>query len=385
MKKQPFTIGIDASRAFEKDKAGPEYYSWHLIKNLAEIDKNNRYTLYIRQNQKVDIPLPRNFRVKVIYPNRFWTQLGLACETLINPPRVLFIPAHTLPLLTRAVYGVGNWLKVLPQMSILVTIHGLEGKYLPQHNNFLAHIHRNWSIDWSVRFSHFLIAVSNNTYKEVLNTYKLPIKYIKVVHEGVDFDRYAKNRRNVKKVLEKYHIANNYILFIGTLQPRKNLVRLIKAFSILSGKYQSLQLVIAGKKGWLYDKIMRAPKLYGVENRVVFTGRIADSDLPGLYRGSQAFVLPSITEGFGLPVLEAQASGVPVICSDTGALREVAGDGALFVNPLKTEDISQKIDKIFKDKILRDKLVKNGVKNAKKLSWTNTAYNTLKIINKLAG
>ncbi len=406
--KRPITIGIDASRAFVKDPAGPEYYSWHLIKNLAEIDHKNRYVLYLRPKQRPNFSLPQNFKVKIIYPTRFWTQLGLAWETIIDPPDILFIPAHTLPLITRAVFGIGAKVKLLPQLPILVTIHGLEGKFLPQSGNFLSHIHRNWSISWSVRFANHLIAVSNDTLKEVLNTYNIHRNSIEVVHEGVEFEKYHNAPLNRKQLNNKYHIGENYILFVGTLQPRKNLIRLIKAFAVYfneSRKNQSLnltknlngsraiydsknnrknlKLVIAGKRGWLYDEILKAPKKFNIINSVIFTGRIDNNDLPGLYKGAQAFILPSLTEGFGLPVLEAQAAGVPVVCSDKGALREVADNAAIFINPLKTSEITRAIKRVLEDKTLVSILVDKGLKNAKTKSWTRTAHNTLKIIERI--
>jgi len=221
------------------------------------------------------------------------------------------------------------------------------------------------------------------------------------VHEGVDFEKFAKAKPLNKELRRKYHIGSNYILFVGTLQPRKNLVRLINAFAnflknseprkmkigALSRQaytMESTQLVIAGKPGWRYDEILEAPKRYTVEDKVVFTGRIKDADLPGLYKGSKAFILPSITEGFGLPVLEAQATGVPVVCSGTGALPEVAGNAAVFVKPHKIEEISQAIKLISQDNSLRKKLVKKGVENARSHSWKNTAYNTLEIMLKMS-
>ena len=391
--KRRLTIGVDASRAFVKDPAGPEYYSWHLIKNLAEIDHKNRYVLYLRPKQRPNFSLPQNFKTKIIYPTRFWTQLGLAWETLIDPPDILFIPAHTLPLITRAIFGIGAKVKLLPQMPVLVTIHGLEGKYLPQTGNILSHIHRNWSISWSVRFANHLIAVSNDTLKEVLNTYNIHRNSIEVVHEGVEFEKYHNAPLNRKRLNNKYHIGENYILFVGTLQPRKNLIRLIKAFAVYLNEsratYDSknnrmkLKLVIAGKRGWLYDEILKAPNKFNIVNSVIFTGRIDESDLPGLYKGAQAFILPSLTEGFGLPVLEAQAAGVPVVCSDKGALREVADNAAIFINPLKTSEITRAIKRVLEDRTLVSTLVEKGLKNAKAKSWIRTAHNTLNLIERI--
>lgn len=384
-KKQSITIGIDASRAFVNDPAGPEYYSWHIIKNLAEIDHENHYILYTKSGQLPNITLPHNFEVKKIKFRKFWTQLGLAWETCVNPPDVLFIPAHTLPLATRLIYSIGNTFKVLPQMRFLVTIHGLEGKYLPQSSNIWAHIHRNWSIGWAIRLADHLLAVSNDTYKDIQTTYNIPNYKITVVHEGVDFEKFSKSSPLKKSTKSKYHITNNYILFVGTIQPRKNLRKLIKSFSRVVNKFEDLQLVIAGKLGWMYDEVLQAPKSFMIEDKVVFTGRVEESDLPGLYKSAQVFVLPSITEGFGLPILEAQASGVPVVCSNRGALPEVAGNGAIFVNPFKTNEITVAIKSVLQNKALRKRLVERGVKNAAQSSWKLTTYNTLNIIKKIAG
>lgn len=356
-------IGIDASRAFVEDPAGPEYYSLNLIKNIAKIDRNNQYILYLRPGQKPNFKLPQNFKVKTIGLRYLWTQVGLAIETILRPPDVLFIPAHTLPLVTRI---------FCPRLPIVVTIHGLEGKFLPQSSNFFAHIYRNWSIGWAVRFSTKLIAVSKNTKADIIKTYKTQSKRIQIIHEGIDTKRFKEYQK-----VSKYR---NYILFVGTVQPRKNLIHLIEAFSkIKSKKYR---LIIAGKLGWLYEEILAAPKRFKVEDRVHFIGRVRDKNLPGLYKGAKLFVMPSITEGFGLPILEAQAAGVPILSSGKGALPEVAGKGAFFVNPFSVNDIKEGMEKILADKNLREDLVRKGLENVSKFSWKITSHNTVELLIK---
>lgn len=369
-RKTEFLIGIDASRAFVDDPAGPEYYSLNLIQNIAKISlpaDGVRYVLYLRPGQKVKFRLPQNFEVKIINLRYLWTQLGLAVETILQPPDVLFIPAHTLPLLTRI---------FRPRTRIVVTVHGLEGKFLPQTSRFLSHIYRNWSIFWAVKFADKLIAVSEDTKKDIIKTYHINTNKIKVIHEGVDLKRF-KNYQNISK----YIIYANYILFVGTVQPRKNLIRLIEAFSRLQNK--KIKLLIAGKMGWLYKDIVSAPRRFNIEDRVVFLGRVEDEDLPGLYKGAKLFVLPSLTEGFGLPILEAQAAGVPVVCSKTGALAEVAGKGAFFINPLLIDSIKEGIEEVLTKKGLRSRLVREGRVNSAKFSWKNTAYNTLNLLRKV--
>lgn len=368
-RKTEFLIGIDASRAFVKDPAGPEYYSLNLIKNITKIDPpvggQVRYRLYLRPGQKPNFQLPQNFESKTINLRYLWTQLGLAFETIFNPSDILFIPAHTLPLLTRI---------LRPTTKIVVTIHGLEGKFLPQSSKFFVHFYRNWSIFLAVRFADKLIAVSRDTKQDIIKTYRIASKKIKVIHEGIDIKRFKNSQR-----VSKY---TNYILFVGTVQPRKNLVRLIEAFSKLQDK--KINLLIAGKLGWLYNDILAAPRRFGVEDRVVFFGRVSDSDLVSLYKGARLFVLPSITEGFGLPILEAQAAGIPVVCSERGALPEVAGNGVFFVNPLSVDNIKRGLKKILKDKGLREELVRKSFENVKKFSWEKTAHNTLNFLLKVA-
>lgn len=401
-------IGIDASRSFVKDPAGPEYYSQNLLQNIAKIDKKNHYILYLRPEQKPTFKLPHNFEARNIKMRYLWTQVGLAKETILRPPDVLFIPAHTLPLLTRV---------ICPNLPVVVTVHGLEGKFLPQSSSFLAHIYRNWSIGWAVRFADKLIAVSNDTKEDIEKSYQNTSKKIKIVHEGVDFRRFSKGFSLKREILaKKYGIDGKYVLFVGTIQPRKNLIRLMESFALLIHKSVlpapkskisattanhfssqngntgsnkgfsnlNLKLVIAGKPGWLYEDILATPRRLGIEDRVIFVGRINDKDLPHFYKGAELFVLPSVTEGFGLPILEAQASGIPVVCSSTGALPEVAGEGAVLVNPLSIDSIKEGMEKVLLDKQLRTNLTRKGKENSKGLSWENTAYNTVKVLTEVA-
>ncbi|MBI2268708.1 MAG: glycosyltransferase family 4 protein [Candidatus Blackburnbacteria bacterium] len=375
------TIGIDASRAFAENPAGPEYYSWNLVRSIAKVDKQNQFVLYLRKGQLPNFQLPRNFKARVIGLPYLWTQVGLAIETLLRPPSVLFVPAHTLPILTRI---------LRPHLPIVVTVHGLEGKFLPQSGNFLAHIYRNWSITWAVRLATRLIAVSQDTMSDIINTYHINTKKIEVVHEGVDFRKFSNFQFSIfkaQKIRQKYGIGKDpYVLFVGTVQPRKNLIRLIKAFAMVSQtkpKRAKIQLIIAGKLGWMYDKILKEPKRAGIEDRVKFIGRISDQDLPLLYKEAEVFVLPSITEGFGLPILEAQAAGVPVVASGRGAIKEVAGKGALFVNPASTEDIARGLRTVLENRSLQRQLVREGKLNSVKFSWDKAACRTLKILRDL--
>lgn len=371
-------IGIDASRGFVENKGGPEYYTYHLIKNISKIDKKNQYILYLYKNQSklIDFYLPPNFSVKEINLPYLWTQVGLAQKAICGNLDLLFVPAHTLPVILRL---------LKPNLPIVVTIHGLEGRFLPHSGKKYAHIYRNWSITWAIKLATHLICVSNYTKTDILKHYKIKEKKLTVIYEGVDrifFKRQSKSK--ILQILSKYGIKKPYILFVGTVQPRKNLIRLIKAYAMLTDtKYSNIDLIIAGKLGWLYQNILKAPKRYQVEDRVKFIGRVQDADLPALYTGAELFVLPSITEGFGLPVLEAQASGCPVVTTAVGAPKEIGGEAVVAVNPFSALSIKEGIVKVLQNPRLRQNLIKKGLKNAQKMTWRATAYNTIKLFSKI--
>ena len=188
--------------------------------------------------------------------------------------------------------------------------------------------------------------------------------------------------QNSKLLKEKYKINKKYILFVGTLQPRKNIVRLIEAFSKIHHQ-QQLNLVIVGKKGWMYEEILEAPKQYGIENQIKFLEFVPDEDLSLLYKNALCFVLPSLYEGFGLPVLEAMTQGCPVITSNVSSLPEAGGDAALYVNPEDVDEIAAKMQSLVKDEELRKTLIEKGYKQVKKFSWEKAARETLKVLEEV--
>ena len=174
---------------------------------------------------------------------------------------------------------------------------------------------------------------------------------------------------------------NPYILFVGTIQPRKNIARLIEAYSMLDNK--DLELYVVGKPGWMFEDIYKTPKKFGIENRVKFLDKVSDSELVELYKKAECFVLPSLYEGFGLPVLEAMKYGCPVITSNVSSLPEAGGDAALYVDPQSARDIKDKIEQLLGDKKLREDMIKKGYEQVKKFSWEKTARETLKVLEEV--
>lgn len=424
-------IGIDASRAFVDKPTGTENYSYNLIKALALIDRKNQYRLYVRDTRYKSLSRdegllsrvaqakgrqetrnwPKNFKfVKISWP-RFWTQGGLAAECFLRPPDGLFIPAHTLPIIRR------------PHLKTVVTIHDLGAEFLPEYHKFWQKFYLTFSTKYAVKDATAVIAVSEATKKDLIEKYGADPAKIFVVYEGVDKEKFRiKNAGfGIKKILQKYKISKPYILFVGTIQPRKNLVRLIEAFSLIvkglttndqrqttndqgqttNAENQALDfsrstldkttdfspsalsLVITGKFGWLYGEILSAPAKFGVNQQVKFLDYVSDDDLPAIYSQAEVFVMPSLVEGLGLPVLEAMAARVPVVCSAKSSLPEVAGNAALYFNPESVEDISTKIFQILVNSNLKKQLIGQGEKQVEKFSWEATAAETLGIFEKI--
>jgi glycosyltransferase involved in cell wall biosynthesis len=222
-----------------------------------------------------------------------------------------------------------------------------------------------------------IITISQSSKKDIIKTYKVDPKKISVCYPGYNEDQFHKinDVESVKKVLEKFHITKNYILFIGTVQPRKNLKRLIQAFA----KIDNLQLVVVGKihgegrQAWKFEEIIELPKKMEIEDRVIFTGFVPNEEMLYLLNGASAFALPSLWEGFGIPVVDAMACGVPVIVSNVSSLPEVAGKAGLYIDPQSVDQIEQAIRVISTDKKLHTKMSKLALEQAKRFSWKKMA------------
>jgi len=359
-------IGIDASRAVAARPTGTETYSRWLIQALLASDTPHRFRLYFRSPPPSDVFPGADLR-PVPFP-RLWTHARLSWEMARRPPDVLFVPAHVLPL-------------VHPRAS-LVTIHDLGYLHFPEAHPWLQRLHLDLSTRWSGRAAAHLLADSEATKADLVARYGTPPEKITIAYPGYD-ETLAPLRdpAAIEAVKARYTIAGDYLLYLGTLQPRKNLLRLIEAFALAVRHLPStIQLVLAGKRGWLYDDLLAPVHRLGLEGRVLFPGYIPDDDKAALLSGALAFVFPSLYEGFGLPVLEAQACGCPVIASDTSSLPEAAGDGALLVSPTDTTAIAAAMSRVAADLALRESLVERGLVNVHRFSWAACARSVLSVI-----
>jgi glycosyltransferase involved in cell wall biosynthesis len=234
-----------------------------------------------------------------------------------------------------------------------------------------------------------IIADSEATCLDLIRHYHIQEHKITVVYPGCDRSLApVTDRELLTSVRARYRLAHSYLLYVGTLHPRKNLVRLIEAFAFLTASLDAetkdgaspLQLVLAGQKGWLYDDILAQVRKLGLTERVRLTGYLPPADLPALLSGARAFVFPSLYEGFGLPVLEAMACGTPVICSNVSSLPEVAGDAALLVDPLDVDALAAALEQVVVDPELRRALVERGFRQAARFSWRRCARETLQVL-----
>ena len=382
-------IGYDASRAFVGERTGTENYSYYLLKEMLSCDRNNAYRIFLRVPTeswqkderkkwfawvKESLPKTNNYSLHVIESKRFWTQWGLAMALRKRKVDVLFVPAHTLPVF-------------LPvKIKTVVTIHDLGYEYLPQYHQFPHKLWLTYFTEYAVHHADRIIAVSEATKEDIIHKLSASQMKISVVYEG--FHITPKNsEKRLSELLNKYSLRNrNYLLYIGTIQPRKNLERLVEAFSLALRKYKlqdklpDFKLVLIGKKGWMSEEIYQAPARFGMEEYVKFLGYISDEDTHELLRASRALVFPSLFEGFGLPIIEAQSEGVPVLTSGRRPMTEVGGDAAFYVDPLSVESIAEGIVTISCDEAQRKYLISHCKKNVKRFSWKNAARETIAVL-----
>ncbi len=362
-----------------KQRTGIEEYAYQTIKHLCDVvSQTDNVVLYVRKKltfrhgrfvfrlPEIDFTLPAHWQVRGIWAPRFWTQIGLSWEMLLHSPGVLFIPAHTVPI-------------IHPRKTI-VTIHGLEYEFCKEGYSLWARLYMRFSIRFSCRAASSVICVSENTKNDVMKLYGIPQEKIRVVYEGCDFK--AKNPKLIIKTpSQKSKIEKPYLLFIGRLEERKNIARIIEAFEALKEKYKILhKLALVGKPGYGYRSIKYKVARSKCKEEIIEVGYVSEEEKWELLGGADVFVFPTLYEGFGLPVLEAQRAGVPAVTSKTSALPEVAGAGAVYVDPMSAESIAEGVWKILSDKVLRDGIIKEATHNVNRFSWAQGAQEVLEIL-----
>ena len=270
---------------------------------------------------------------------------------------------------------------LLPLRTIptVLTVHDLIFRHLPAHHKPLNRWYLNLTLPLYCRRATHVIAVSECTRRDLIAAYDLPPEKITVIPEAADPRFCPQPPEMVATVRTRYGLPERYLLFVGTIEPRKNLTRLLHAFEVLHAEGLTGGLVIVGKLGWLYGDFFAALEQSPVRDAVLLPGYVPDADLPAVYAGAQALILPSLYEGFGLPVLEAMACSTPVVASRTSSLPEVGGEAALYFDPADTEALAETMRTVLGDAGLRGEMRERGLAQAARFSWERAAEATARV------
>ncbi len=369
-------IGIDASRAATGQRTGTEAYATHLIRALIPLSAERGHTLrlYFNTAPAADLfPAAPHVEPVVIPLRRLWTHARLGHELRRRPPDVFFTPAHVIPVGIRC-----------PSVA---TVHDLGYEHFPEAHPRRQLAYLRWSTRHNARVARRVIADSRATAGDLAALYGIDRARISVVYPGADPDlRRVDDLAAIAAATARYGIRPPYLLYLGTLQPRKNLVRLVEAFAATNLHNDGYSLVLAGRAGWLSEPLLAAVgrQPSAVASHIHLPGYIAEADKAPLLSGATALVFPSLYEGFGFPVLEAGACGVPVICANTSSLPEVAGDAALLVDPLDTAALTEALQRVAADETLRGELITRGYANLARFKWEQAAAQTLAVLEMAA-
>jgi len=338
-------------------RAGIGRYSWNVLEGLRKIALNDRFSI-------CDNPLGLNkFLFEQVYlPFKLWQ----------DRPAVFFSPSMILPF----------WGKTPSVMVVYDLVFDLFPQY---YRGLINQLYLKLFFAPSLLRAKKIIAISESTKMDLVNIYQVPPEKVRVIHlAAAEEYKIITDQARLSAIKRKYSLPDNYLLFVGTVEPRKNVRGLLQAyFSLPLSIRERHRLVICGQKGWGYKVLQAWLQDQPARDEVVFLNYVDEADLPAIYNQAALFVYPSFYEGFGLPVLEAMACGVPTITSKTSSIPEVAGDAAILIDPNDPAQLAEKISQVLADNALAEELRANGLKQASKFSWQKTAQETMKLIKEL--
>ncbi|HPZ10225.1 MAG TPA: glycosyltransferase family 1 protein [Candidatus Eremiobacteraeota bacterium] len=371
-------VAIDA-RVIGFRRSGVGEYTHQLLKHFSYLDTEIEYVLFLNTSFKNNQfeELTSFFRTKY---------LSLSSEgKLFNFLKTHGeLPVRLFQLRPSLFHSPGPIAPVFKTAPTVLTIHDLSFLKFSDIFTGLQNSYYRAFVPRIARYADRIISVSRNTCQDVIDLLKISEDKIRIVYNGVDIKYFSRSSIKREDLSKKEESLEKYILFLGVLEPRKNICRLIRAYASLPAYLRNnYKLIIAGSEGWLYKDIYSLVRELSLSERVVFTGEVPDNELPALYRGASLFVYPSLMEGFGIPPLEAMACGIPVIASNTSCFPEVLADGALLINPLDEEELSHSMVRVLTDKELSSELVSKGIKRASLFSWEDSARRTLEVYREL--
>ncbi len=371
-------IGIDGNEANIEKRVGVNTYAFELLHALHKIRKewqDKHYLIvYLKNSPLPDMPKEtESFKYKIIPGDTLWILTKLMPDLFLGrlKPDVFFSPSHYTPLFSP-----------MPKVVSIMDLGYLEHTAQFTKKDFWQL--KLWTAS-SILVSKRIIAISRSTKQDIVRHYPFSNGKIYVTHLGYSMDKSGSDisLEDVRRVKNKYSIVGDYVLYVGTLKPSKNVEGLIEAFSQISNLPSKTSLVVAGKKGWLYKTIFEKVAKMGLKDKVVFTDFISEEDKFALIGGAKVFVLPSFWEGFGIDTLSAMAMGIPVVASNVGSLPEVVGEAGILVDPYDNESIANGITKVLSmSKSDYNRIVEKGLAQASKFSWEKCARETLEVLEK---
>lgn len=357
-------------------RVGVGVYAFNLIDYILKIDSFNTYYILIQDDDK-SLEKVAKKNVHLIYVNHSIFRifiLRLFLEQFYIP---FLIIKKNISLIHSLHY---SFPLICFQAKRIVTIHDMTFFLLPVVHIRLKTAYFRTFIWLAAKMKNHIICVSESTMNDLIKITKLEQTKCCVIHLGKS-DIYNPNYsiKEVEIVKDKYNIRGDYLLFIGTIEPRKNIERLIKVYSTFLNTNSNYSLVIVGKKGWFFDNVFQLIEKYKISDKIIFTGFVLEEEKPMLLNGCKIFIYPSLYEGFGIPVLEALSCGIPTITSNKSSMPEVAGEAALLVDPESEDDILNAICLLLSDELLFNALKQRSILQAKNFSWEKMAFETLRL------
>lgn len=371
-------IAVDLRSLQSGSISGVENYTLNLLDALLAMDKQNRYTLFynsFRNSQVGDMQYINSKLVKTRYPNRL---LNLALmmklaglEKITGDFDVLFMPNL-------------NQFNIRPGAKLAMTVHDLSPVVTPEFYDLKRNVwHKLLSYSAAFKRANIIFAVSEYTKLDLMRLFNVPAEKIRVIYPGIDTNIFRPDigDERLRRIRNTYGLPGDYILFLNTIEPRKNLSGLLKAYESLDSR---ADLVIVGRQGWKYKRIFDEIKHSRKSSKIRYMGYLAEADKPAVIKLSRMLVYPSFYEGFGFQPLEAMAIGTPTIVSQVTALPEIVGSASLLVNPYSTDDIRRAMQALLTDQLLRAQFISKGFAQARKYNWQRTAEQVLQGLNNIS-
>lgn len=362
-------IGIDASRYGHSSGTGVELYSVRIIQGIIDHFKHNiDHEIILYTPKKLSLYKTKTIQHRIIPFKRLWTKVRLSAEMLLKKPDILFIPSHVLPYFA-------------PKRSI-ITIHDVAFMHLKKTYSPFQHWYLKKATKYAVRKASKIIVPSEATKKDLQHFFNCPSEKLHVIYHGCDFKSKNLNHDMENDVLKRINLKrkDNYFLFVGRLEKKKNLMRLIKAFMEFSKNFSNYKLILAGKRGAGFKEIFKTASELEAFGKVYMPGYITENEKHILLKYCSAFVMPSLYEGFGFPVLEAFAYKKPLVTSKAASLPEVAGEAAIYINPHSVNSIKEALESLIKNPRIKEATLERQQNQLSKFNWGKSVEKTIQVL-----